>query len=385
MSDDPQVPPGRSGEHVDEVEVVVLGTDPVALSIAARLVRYVGNDQLRVVDREPWLSADTERVERLELARFDSQSPLADALRMITASRDPSHDGIPPDARQALEVCRRGAEELGLDACWQPGRLRWLIPVDGGRSTVVQLTDGSQVRARHVVLTSGLQHRIIPHWVHDLLPQPVDRLVHVDDVDLRSLDLRGEQVVVVGAHLSMHLATAALRRGARRVEVISEEAVSAHGFGGGDDATCAAAAAATPFLHDGRLGLRSSTRIIAAARSGQRNELMLGDERRIHADRVWLATGTRADLVADRRLRFVRELLPTPDEHPVPLDDRLRWPGSSIHVIGSALLAPSSNAPLQHPPTAHSRAVARSAPDATQLVVRSIEASLGVGGSQVGR
>lgn len=359
---------GRSGDRAEQVEVVVVGSGPLGFMVAAGLARRVGVERVVTVDREPWFAACAERIDRLQLGWIDDRSALADALRMVTRSSRPATDGTPLGARTTLERCRHGVEELGLGGSWRPARLAWLVPIEQGRATLVQLADGTQLRARHVVLAPGSRYRVVPHWVDDLIPQPADRLIHTDDLDLRSADLAGEHVVVVGADLPLHLAMSALRRGAARAEVISDGPLAVQGGGTvqGDPAT--------GLLYDGQLRLRGRTRIIAAARAAGRSELMLGDEQRIVADRVWLATGTQVDLRADRSLRFVRELLPAADAGPMLLDDELRWPGSNVHFVGAA----ATRAGADGRPKCPDRVTA------TQLVVRSIERSLGVCGSRVG-
>lgn len=313
--------PGPTGDldHLRRVDVAVVGSGPWAFLVCSELAERINPDQIVVLDPSPWFSTCIEMIERLEVGRVDGRSVLGDALRVVT--RSAAHQTT-VDARAALTRCVRRVAELGLDRSWRPGRVGWLVPTVDSASTLVRLTDGRQIWASHVVLAPGAQRRNIPHWVEDLVPQPFDRLVHADDLDLRPLDLTGQRIAVVGtATMALHLAARALHRGAARVEVLTSAPEGANDH------------LLTSRTED-RLRIRLGARVIAAQRRNGHSELVLGDERRVGVDRVWLATGTRTDVLADRTLRFVRNRYPARATTPRPLDDGYRWPGTAIYAVG---------------------------------------------------
>lgn len=313
-----------AAQAAEEVDVVVVGAGLLGFVTAAQIARRIGTEGLVVVDREPWLASVSDRIDRLEIGPVHPWSSLADAVAMLSDAGRELGDGGSADARMALEQCRDELEQLGLGRCWRHGRPAWFQPVAGDRVTEVHLTDRSRLRARHVVLAPGATFRAIPHWVGDLGPRQAHQLTHDDDLDLRELDVTGDEIAVVGpADLSLHLAMAALRRGAPRVEVVTPDPLHLDGVASDD-------------LRSGTLCVRQRSRVIAASSCARQSELVLGDEERVDADRVWLATGTRVDLFADRSLRTLREVMPL-DPGGTVLDAGLRWPGSGIHLVGSGV------------------------------------------------
>lgn len=154
-----------------------------------------------------------------------------------------------------------------------------------------------------------------------------------------------------------------MRRGASRAEVVSTGAVGLP------------VEVSEDIPAGGTLCVRERIRVIAASACERQLELMFGNEDRVDADRVRLATGTRVDFFADRSMRFVRESLPTSSTTQVLLDPELCWPGSTIHVVGPGGMQPG--------PSGRGQLVGRV--ESTELVVEAIERSLTDSPSRVQR
>ena len=79
------------------------------------------------------------------------------------------------------------------------------------------LADGQTAIARRVVIATGAAKANIPDWAKRVNDYPSNRLCHAQAVSLPALpSLVGETVLIVGGGLtSAHLATGALKRGAR--------------------------------------------------------------------------------------------------------------------------------------------------------------------------
>ena len=368
----------------DEVEarVAVVGAGPQGLAAALHLLDRDPSLHRDLVVIDPagrWLQAWDDRFARLDIEHLRSPGvhhPGCDAYeldqwceRKGMASPQPS-----PYALPSTVAFRRFCAHLvaGADLAEHvvPTRVRAIEP--GRHATRLRLAGGTRIVARHVVVATDPARRRLPGWAMDMLPVPVDALAHGDDVDLRRVDVAAEHVAVVGGGLTAgHLAAGAAARGGRvmllcrrpvRERMFDTEpgwlgpkhldgfhritdparrlrvAVAARGGG-------SMPSWMTSRLRDacagGALEVRAPERVCGAERCGDRIRLVLGDESRLTVDRVWLATGSRPDVAADRITATLQVTHPTRvvDGWPV-LDEHLRWPGTNVHVLGRlAMLA----------------------------------------------
>jgi glycine/D-amino acid oxidase-like deaminating enzyme len=356
-----------------EVRVAIVGAGPHGLAAALHLLGCEPTliDDLVVVDPAGWLGIWHDQFARLDIDRLRSpgvhhpgcDAHALDRWRKRNGVPDRHHYGI-PNTDTFTRFCRDLIDDAGLAEHVVPTRARGVAA--GPHPSRVELTDGTTVAARHVILAVNPARRRLPHWAFDALPVPPHRMVHADDIDLRVLDLTGESVIVIGGGLTAaHLAVGAARRGAR-VTVLARRPLRESmfdtdpgwlgpmyldGFGRIDDPArrleaCLAArdgGSVTPWmmrrLHDlmatGRLEIVAPARVCASRSAHDGIELVLGDETIRRADRVWLATGTEPDVTAHR---ITAQLA---DEHPIPLsagwphlDAQLRWPGTNVHLLG---------------------------------------------------
>ena len=371
-----------SGAPSAEVEarVAVVGAGPQGLAAALHLVdRDPGllHDLVVVDAAGGWLRAWHDRFARLDIAHLRSPGvhhPGCDAYelgdwcrRQGLASPVPSPYELPSTAA-FRGFCDHLVARAGLGEHVVPTRVRRIEP--GRRVTRLALADGTTVVAAHVVLATDPAWRCLPAWVADLPPVPVDALAHADDVDLRGLDLDGQHVAIVGGGLTAgHLAAGAAERGAT-VTLIARRPVRERMFDTDpgwlgpkhldafrrladpaqrlDAALAARGGGSMPRWMIRRLGALDAAlrvlapmRVCAAERCGDRIRLVLGDESRVDVDRLWLATGTRPDVAADRLTATLQDTHPTRLAAGWPvLGDDLRWPGTNVHVLGRlAMLA----------------------------------------------
>jgi cation diffusion facilitator CzcD-associated flavoprotein CzcO len=253
----------------------------------------------------------------------------------------------------------------------------------------LELQDGQTVLARRVIMATGSAIAQIPDWVNNLsVPYPADRLVHSNKIDLRSLKVTGEKILIVGGGLtSGHLAIGAIQRGAQ-VSLMSRRALSEKLFDAdpgwlgpkylkgfyaesdwskrwqmvqqarnGGSLTPAMMTQLRRAQHSDRLTFHPQCQVISAQWHGQSWQVVCDDGVTRQYDRIWLATGTRFDVTADS---LFTELLKT---HPIPvvnglpvLDPCLRWSGCELFVMGGL-------AALQVGPTARNLSGARMASD----------------------
>jgi glycine/D-amino acid oxidase-like deaminating enzyme len=359
-----------------EARVAVVGAGPQGLAAALHLVDRDPGLRRDLVVLDPtgeWLRAWDDRFARLAIEHLRSPGvhhPGCDPYalgdwceRHELPSPVPSPYGLPSTAA-FRGFCNHLVAEAGLREHVVPARVRHIEA--GQRTTRLALADGTALAAAHVVVATDPARRCLPTWLFDLLPVPAEALAHPGDVDLRGLELAGQHVAVIGGGLTAgRLAVGAAARGAT-VTLICRRAVQERMFdtdpgwlgpkhlngfhrltdpaGRLQVALAARDGGSMPpwmtcrldqLRADGSLRLLAPQRICGAERCGDRLRLVLGDESRVSADRVWLATGTRPDAGADRLTASLQATHPTRvvDGWPV-LDEQLRWPGTNVHVLG---------------------------------------------------
>jgi hypothetical protein len=307
----------------------------------------------------------------------------------IPTLRSPAVHQPHPDA-MALHVFARGrreelhtqyavpGRELFADWCAQVARTCGLqgavraataqaLEMRPSRQVRVHLDEGEAIDAAAVVLATNPAEPVWPDWAARVRGEaPPDGLQHSTQVDLRPLDLAGEEVVVVGGGLTAaHLVVGALERGAR-VHLVARRRLRVQPFDadpgwlgpkylgpfsavadpaerlravraarGGGSVTPSSHSALRRAVGSGALRLHEQCEVVAVSRSGDRWALRCEPDGPVVADRIWFATGTRTGVDVDPLLA------PLADTHPVGLVDHvpvldatLRWGGLPIHVMG---------------------------------------------------
>lgn len=253
----------------------------------------------------------------------------------------------------------------------------------------LELQDGQTVLARRVVMATGSAIVQIPEWVNNMsVPYPPDRLVHSNKIDLRSLQLAGEKILIVGGGLtSGHLAIGAIQRGAQ-VSLISRRSLTEKLFDAdpgwlgpkylkgfhaepdwakrwqmiqqarnGGSLTPAMMTQLRRAQHSDRLTFHPQCQVISAQWQGKSWQVLCEDGMTHEYDRIWLATGTRFDVTADSLFTEMLKAYPIPVVNGLPvLDSCLRWSGCELFVMGGL-------AALQVGPTARNLSGARMASD----------------------
>ena len=176
--------------------------------------------------------------------------------------------------------------------------------------------EGKSAIARRVIVAAGSGKPHLPAWVNQIQTQhPAERIRHSHQVDLRNLQLHGEQILIVGGGLtSGHLAVGSIAREAKV--------------------------------------------LLMTARYFPEK---LGET--LFVDRIWLATGTKLDIAAEPTFKEMLETHPIEIVKGLPvLDKHLRWPGCELFLTGGL-------AALQVGPVARNLSGARMACD---RIVRAI-------------
>lgn len=354
-----------------ETDVVVLGAGPHGLAAACHLRIAAPKLHITVLDRDAqWLTQWRRQFAHAEIATLRSPivhhpSPNPGDLSAFIDEVDLPRSGLAYDqpTTAAFDAfCRTLIERSALD---DPHSRKVRAVRSDGRQLEID-TDHGQVRARHVIVASNPNRRVVPDWTWPLLGLQPGLVSYGQDVDLRDIgDLTGRSVAVVGGGLTAaHLVCGAAARGAN-VHLLTRAPLRKQSFDTDpgwlgpkllDDflaRSCAlerlaAARAGRPggsipdWMHDRLGGLANSEALQLHEGSvvldtevdpdgGCRLELDAGS--RIHADHLWLATGTQCDVHALRATRSLLDDVPTHDGYPL-VDERLQLGPHPVFVMG---------------------------------------------------
>ncbi len=234
----------------------------------------------------------------------------------------------------------------------------------------LQHSNGEVTIARRVVLATGGGTANLPNWVKEIPPNyPPDKLLHSQQIDLRSLNLTGElagkKILIIGGGLTCgHLAVGAMNQGAQVMlmyrRVLQEKLFDADpGWLGpkylkdffnqdwftrfqliqsarnGGSLTPAMMLQLNRRLREGKLEIYQECQIVKASWQGDRWQVLCDDGNHYECDRIWLGTGTRLDALNHPLLREIFANFPTEMIHGLPvLDNHLRIPGLPLFLMG---------------------------------------------------
>jgi cation diffusion facilitator CzcD-associated flavoprotein CzcO len=363
-------------------DLVIAGAGPHALALAARLLRKrpTWRRRLRVVDPAgAWLSCWQRQMAQYEIPWLRSPSPHhphpnPHALRRFALEH---HRGWQLEGPYGLphtdlfaDFCRSVVDEFGLATSLVSGRLTQLrLPPSGSGPLTLAFADGSEQRARRLVIATGAGGPRLPAWAASCVGRhPPEALQHSSTIDLPSLPpLQGQKVAIVGGGLTAaHLVLGALRRGAQ-VLLLCRRTLRERPF----DADPGWLGPKYLKGFEAEPSMLRRRQLVLAARDGgsippqmahrlrqaERHAAQLrilegfvvrqahwGEEgwtlhgpvgTPLMAHRLWLATGQRLGVGQCPLLRQLHQQRPAPlvEDWPV-LGPDLSWPGTSVSVMG---------------------------------------------------
>jgi len=362
----------------DKTDIAIVGAGPHALTLVTHLLqkRQQMARRFLVFDSSgSWMHQWQQQFAALEIPHLRSPAvhhpdPNPYALRQFAQSR--------PD--ELFPPYDLPATPLFEDFCWDVIH-RWQLQDRVVKAKVIRieplnhwrgnrfrlwLEDGHSVLARRVVLATGSSQPNLPNWVSQTQSHPPDRLCHSRQVDLRGLQLAGEQILIIGGGLtSGHLAVGAIARGAKVVLIsrrqLQEKLFDAEpgwlgpkylkGFWAEPDGESRAqfiqqarnGGSMTPAMmlqlrrahRDGKLTFHEQCQVMSAVWQGNNWQVCCDDGTEYECDRVWLATGTKLDVTADPLVSAILDNFPIPVVKGLPvLDTHLRWQGCELFIMG---------------------------------------------------
>ncbi len=212
-------------------ELVVAGSGPQALTLCCLLLqkRPQWRRRLRVLDPSgTWLERWNTQMRRYEIPWLRSPSPHhphpnPHALRRFAQERQRGAElegpyGL-PHTELFADFCRSVVDDFQLaDRVQAVAVERIRLAPSGDDAMELDLSDGSVLAPRRLVIATGAEAPVLPDWVQAIEdPYPADALRHSQSLDLGACrGLVGQHLVIVGGGLtSAHLALGAIRRGAR--------------------------------------------------------------------------------------------------------------------------------------------------------------------------
>jgi hypothetical protein len=379
------------------IDIAIVGGGPQALTLATHLLQKRKQARFVVIDPSgTWMSQWNQQFAAFEIPYLRSpvvHHPVPDPHALRTFAQGRLDELVDPYSRPGSglfqDFCRDVVDRWQLGRSVYPGRVVRVEPLN--RLFRLTLADGQTLMARRVVLAHGGGVIQRPDWLPHL-SYPADRLCHSQAIDLRSLNLAGEQVLIVGGGLtSGHLAVGAIARGAKvrlvtRRQLVEKWFDADPGWVGpkylkdfglepdwrvrwqqiqtarnGGSLTPAMLTQLRQLAREGMLTIHGDCQIRAVQWQGASWLVDCDADADAEApalsgiDRIWLATGTRLDVTQDPLFADVLATYPMPIVQGLPvLDEYLRWRGCELFVMGGL-------AALQVGPTARNLSGARMA------------------------
>ncbi len=369
------------------IDLAIVGAGPQALTLVTHLLQKKKSMRNRFVVIDPsgqWLQQWQHQFSAYEIPHLRSPivhhpDPNPYALRAFAESRAdelfPPYDL--PGTQLFHDFCQEIIRRWQLQGRVVPAQVNGLEPIrERGRQRFrLTFTNGQVLTARRIVLAiaGGVPH--VPDWVN-ALPQnyPPERLCHSHQVDLRRLQLAGEQILIVGSGLTAgHLAVGAISRGAQVMmmarRTFYEKLFDAEpgwlgpkylkGFHAepswenrwqmiraarnGGSLTPAVLTKLRRLERSGKLSFYEQCEVQSATWQDNTWQVSCNHPEAHHCithlpiDRIWLATGSTLDVNQWPLLSAVREQYPLADVEGLPiLDKHLRWPGCNLFIMGGA-------------------------------------------------
>jgi len=359
-----------------DIDVCILGAGPHGLAAAVHLRHADPSLKVSVLDPSgKWMARWSAQFSQAEISTLRSPvvhhpSPDPYALTEFIANNGLARSGLkydPPTTAAFAQFCQSLIQEVGLA---DPIAVAPRSLCSKDKHLTIEAKGVPTFRARHLIVATNPHRRPIPDWVWPLTGRQPDMVMNGSDVDLPALpSLTGERIAIIGGGLTAaHLACGAASRGAH-VQLISRRNLDIRTFDtapgwlgpkylaafdaepspqrrlasarlarGGGSIPEWMHTRLTDFDGNGQIELCESTQVHAAQpqlAGGCELHLTRGDS--LHADRVWLATGTQADPHA---LRCLRPLLAdVADVKGFPLlTDELRMGPHPAFMMGRATM-----------------------------------------------
>ncbi len=360
------------------IEVAIIGAGPQALTLVTHLLQKRAKLRQKLMVFDPsgaWLSQWRHQFAAQDILHLRSPAvhhpdPDPFALRRFAENR--SHELFPPydlpGTQLFEEFCQDVIQRWQLQHQVYPAKVVQILPTQqlGRPRFQLVLEDGRLIIARKVVLATGGGMKQFPSWVSQISsPYPPESLCHAQQVDLRTLNLTGKHILIIGGGLSSgHLAMGAITRGAT-VTLMTRRRLQEKLFdaepGWLGPKYLKGFAAELNWHHRWQMiqqarngGSITPAMMLKLRRASRQRQLILQEHCQVikanwqsqwqvecdngeshNFDRIWLATGTKFDVTQHPLLQNILETYPPEIVKGLPiLDKHLRIPGYECFIMG---------------------------------------------------
>ncbi len=402
--------PATSTAQQPQIDLAFIGAGPHALTIAAHILKKRNSLRDKILAFDPsgdWLTEWRRQFAALEIPHLRSPAvhhpdPNPYELRRFAENRPcelfPPYDL--PGSRLFEEFCGDTIKRWELGDRVFRAKIT-SIQLKSGRFQL-WFDSGNSAIARRVIVATGGGKPNLPAWTDRIeSPYPAEKLRHSHQIDLRNLQLQGEEILIVGGGLtSGHLAVGATARGAKVLLMtrrqFQEKLFDADpgwlgpkylkGFAAQPDwekrwqtiQQARSGGSTTPEImaqlrrlsHSKKLAFHEQCFVAGVRWENHRWTVDCSDGEKLAVDRIWLATGTKPDINAEPLFAEMLKNHPIEIVKGLPvLDKHLRWAGCELFVTGPL-------AALQVGPTARNLSGARMACD--RIVPAIVKSSLAI-------
>ncbi|AFZ47324.1 hypothetical protein Cyast_1359 [Cyanobacterium stanieri PCC 7202] len=354
------------------IETAIIGAGPHSLTLVNHLLHKKPKLRSRVMVFDPsgeWLTQWRHQLEAQEIIHLRSPAvhhpaPNPFALRKFAETR-PSELYPPydlPGTKLFQDFCDHLIKTNGLEKLIFPAIVTKIKPLKP-KNFQLQLSSGQEICTRRVVVATRADEINLPPWVKNLQPPT---LVHSHQVDLRSLNLQGENILIIGGGLtSGHLALGAIAKGAT-VDLMSRKQLQEKLFDtdpgwlgpkylksfeaqpcwherydmiqkarNGGSLTPAVMLKLKRLTREGKLNLQENCQVTHAHHHQNQWYIKCENGQTQQYDRIWLATGSKFQAQNHHLLEDIWGQYNTPIIQGLPvLDKYLRVKGAELFIMG---------------------------------------------------
>jgi cation diffusion facilitator CzcD-associated flavoprotein CzcO len=361
------------------IDIAIIGAGVQALTLTTHLLQKSAKHYHKFLVFDPsqtWLSQwqqqfAAQQIPYLRSPAVHHPDPNPYELRRFAEHRH--NELFPPYDRPGTKLFNDFSNEVirrwKLENKIYRAKVSQILPIKHSSRSRFQLIldTGETIIARRVVLATGSGKIQLPQWVEQITSNyPLDTLCHSQQVNLNQLKLTGEKILIVGGGLtSGHLGIGAINQGANVTlmtrKLLQEKIFDADpGWLGpkylkdfyadpdwysryqqiqqarnGGSMTPEMILQLSQADNEGKIKIDECCQVSSAQWRDNHWQVSCINGGKHEFNRIWLATGTRFDVMEHPLLKDALKAYPTKIINGLPvLDDYLRLPKSNFFIMG---------------------------------------------------
>jgi cation diffusion facilitator CzcD-associated flavoprotein CzcO len=361
------------------IDIAIIGAGVQALTLTTHLLQKSAKHYHKFLVFDPsqtWLSQwqqqfAAQQIPYLRSPAVHHPDPNPYELRRFAEHRH--QELFPPYDRPGTKLFNDFSNEVirrwKLENKIYRAKVSQILPIKHSSRSRFQLIldTGETIIARRVVLATGSGKVQLTEWVEGITADyPLDKLCHSQQVKLPSLNLTGERILIIGGGLtSGHLGMGAINQGAN-VTLMTRKPLQSKIFDAdpgwlgpkylkdfhtdtdwysrwqmiqqarnGGSMTPEMILQLSQAANEGKIKIDESCQVSSAQWQDNHWQVSCVDGGKYEFNRIWLATGTKFNVMEHPLLKDVLQAYPTEIVNGLPvLDDYLRLPKSNFFIMG---------------------------------------------------